>query len=335
MAMELSILRQMQALPLEAKVLKTQLRIREWYNYWGGDVYVSFSGGKDSTVLLHMAREVYPDIPAVFSDTGLEFPEIREFVKTIPNVIWLKPDMNFRKVLEKHGYPVVGKDQAHWIEQARSGKVSTMKNRLYGIMPDGRKTSFKISEQWHYLMNAPFKISAECCHEMKKKPMNRYAKETGRQPIVGTMACESLIRQQHYLREGCNAYDLKRPISKPMSFWLEEDVWEYIRTRNLPYSKIYDMGYKRTGCIFCMFGAHCDKEPTRFQQLQKTHPKLWRYCMKDFEAGGLGMRQVLEYMGIPYENYHDPEEESHGDSKDPGHPAEPGSVQSPGGIEAR
>ena len=158
--MELFELRQMQALPLEAKILKTQLRIREWYNYWHGDVYVSFSGGKDSTVLLHMAREIYPDIPAVFSDTGLEFPEIREFVKTIPNVTWLKPDMNFRKVLETHGYPVVGKDQAHWIEQARNGNPSTMKNRLYGIMTSGRKTSFKISEQWHYLLNAPLLVSA-------------------------------------------------------------------------------------------------------------------------------------------------------------------------------
>ena len=333
--MELFELRQMQALPLEAKILKTQLRIREWYNYWHGDVYVSFSGGKDSTVLLHMAREIYPDIPAVFSDTGLEFPEIREFVKTIPNVTWLKPDMNFRKVLETHGYPVVGKDQAHWIEQARNGNPSTMKNRLYGIMPSGRKTSFKISEQWHYLLNAPFKISAECCHEMKKNPLNRYAKETGRHPIVGTMACESLLRQQHYLKEGCNAYDLKRPISKPMSFWMDEDVWEYIRTRNLPYSKIYDMGYRRTGCIFCMFGAQFDKEPTRFQMLQKTHPKLWRYCMKDFEAGGLGMRPVLEYLGVPYENYYDPEEDGHGDSKDPGQPAQSSSVQSARGTEER
>ena len=89
----------------------------------------------------------------------------------------------------------------------------------------------------------------------------------------------------------------------PMSFWLEKDVWEYLRKYQVPYCKIYDMGYERTGCVFCMFGAHLDAEPTRFQRLQRTHPKLWRYCMKDWEAGGLGMRPVLEYIGIPYENY--------------------------------
>ena len=63
------------------------------------------------------------------------------------------------------------------------------------------------------------------------------------------------------------------------------------------------MGYVRTGCIFCMFGVHLDPEPNRFQHLQKTHPKLWRYCMRSWDKGGLGMREVLEYMGVPYENY--------------------------------
>lgn len=76
-------LRELQALPLDLKILKTKNRIKEWYDYFGGQVYVSFSGGKDSTVLLHIARELYPDIEAVFVNTGLEYPEIRKFVKTV------------------------------------------------------------------------------------------------------------------------------------------------------------------------------------------------------------------------------------------------------------
>ena len=82
----ISDLYQMQSLPLEIKVRMTQRRIRDWVEYWGEDgVYVSFSGGKDSTVLLDICRRMYPNIVAVYSDTGLEFPEIREFVKTKDN----------------------------------------------------------------------------------------------------------------------------------------------------------------------------------------------------------------------------------------------------------
>src|SRR5690554_2266552 len=102
---ELKIL---QALPLEMKVLKTQQRIREWITRFGTDgVYVSFSGGKDSTVLLHIVRELYPDIEAVFVDTGLEYPEIRQFVKGFENVTWLRPKMRFDEVIKKYGYPVI------------------------------------------------------------------------------------------------------------------------------------------------------------------------------------------------------------------------------------
>lgn len=83
-------LRTLQALPLDIKILKTKQRIKEWYDHWDGQVYISFSGGKDSTVLLDIARSIYADLPAVFIDTGLEYPEIRNFVKTFDNVTWVK-----------------------------------------------------------------------------------------------------------------------------------------------------------------------------------------------------------------------------------------------------
>lgn len=102
-------LQQMQSLPLSAKILMTKRRIREWYDYWDGQVYVSFSGGKDSTVLLHIAREVYPDIEAVFVNTGLEYPEIQSFVKTFDNVTILRPKMRFDEVIKTYGYPIISK----------------------------------------------------------------------------------------------------------------------------------------------------------------------------------------------------------------------------------
>ncbi|MGF7142818.1 3'-phosphoadenosine 5'-phosphosulfate sulfotransferase (PAPS reductase)/FAD synthetase [Anaerotaenia torta] len=301
--MELWQLRQFQALPFEIKAEKSKLRIREWYDHFEGNVFVSCSGGKDSTALLHLVRSMYPEVPAVFVDTGLEFPEIREFVKTLPNVEWLKPDISFRQVIEKHGYPVIGKEQSEWIHRIRVGDPNVFRAKFHGVMPDGRPTQYKLAEQWRFLLDAPFKIGGGCCNEMKKKPLGRYAKASGRFSYIGTMASESHLRIQQWLKTGCNAFDAKRPTSMPLSFWLESDVWEYLRRYEVPYSKIYDMGYERTGCIFCAFGAHLDTQPTRFQRLQKTHPKLWRYCMRDWEAGGLGLRQVLEYIGVPYEAF--------------------------------
>ena len=113
----------MQAWPLERKIRVTQAKIIEWYHHYGGKVAVSFSGGKDSTVLLDLARRAFPDIPAVFVDTGLEYPEIREFVKTVPNVTWLRPEMPFSKVISEYGYPVVSKDVARRIRYARKGST--------------------------------------------------------------------------------------------------------------------------------------------------------------------------------------------------------------------
>lgn len=112
-------LKELQALPLERKIQITQTRIIEWYQHYNGNVCVSFSGGKDSTVLLHIARQLYPDISAVFSNTGLEYPEIQRFVKSIDNVDIVAPAMRFDQVISMYGYPLIGKEVAEAIYYAR------------------------------------------------------------------------------------------------------------------------------------------------------------------------------------------------------------------------
>lgn len=295
----------LQALPLDEKIAIAQQAIREFVDHFGVDgVYISFSGGKDSTVLIHLCRQLYPNLVGLYSDTGLEFPEIRDFVQTFNNITIVTPKMHHREMLKKCGYPVVSKEQAEWIYRIRSGTSSgAIQKAFYGMNLDGTPTRFKLSEQWKYLLNAPFNIGSGCCKEMKLKPIAEYVKKTSRVPIIGTTASESALRAQKFLQYGFYNLEGKKAQCTPMSIWTDGDVWEYIHRFNLPYCKIYDMGYDRTGCVFCMFGAHLDKEPNRFQKLQRTHPDLWRYCMKPYDEGGLGLREVLEFMGIPYENY--------------------------------
>ena len=83
----------------------------------------------------------------------------------------------------------------------------------------------------------------------------------------------------------------------PLAFWTEKDIWDYIEKYNLPYSKIYDMGYKRTGCMFCMFGVQYQNNPNKFQMMEKTHPKIYDYCINNLKIG-----EVLDYIGIEYKN---------------------------------
>jgi 3'-phosphoadenosine 5'-phosphosulfate sulfotransferase (PAPS reductase)/FAD synthetase len=305
-------LRALQALPLERKIGFTIARIVEWHTHYNGKVYVSFSGGKDSTVLLDIARGLFPDIKEMFVDTGLEYPEIREFIKTFDNVDIVRPKMSFKQVIETYGYPVVSKEVAECVEYARispSDYKQTRIQRLNGELKDknGNLSRWNFSRH-RYLLDAPFKISNRCCSVMKKAPANAYTKSTGTYPIIATMADESFLRESTWIRQGCNAFNSKHPKSAPMSFWTEQDVLQYIKLKNLPIASVYGRiesdtqrerlrttGCSRTGCVFCLFGLRQDKPQNRIQRLALTHPKLHDYCINK-----LGLKEVMEFMGDSY-----------------------------------
>jgi 3'-phosphoadenosine 5'-phosphosulfate sulfotransferase (PAPS reductase)/FAD synthetase len=350
-------LKQMQSLPLEAKIIMTQQRIRQWYDHWDGEVYVSFSGGKDSTVLKHIVDNmagVY-DVPAVFVNTGLEYPEIQRFIKDIkagkypcfnPNVEILRPEMRFDEVVKTYGYPVISKENSLYIRQCQNPtekNSTTIRLRTEGIKSDGTKTAVgQIPEKWMHLIDAPFPVSEKCCDVMKKAPAKKYGKETGRKPIIGTLASESRLRYRKWLQNGCNAFEKGNPSSQPLSFWTEQDILHYIKKYDVPYASVYGeirvkqtaedssedqmnmidilgcyepedtletTGCDRTGCIFCMFGCHLEKEPNRFQRLKATHPRQYEYCIGGGEMvdgkwqpnkEGLGLGKVLDYIGVDY-----------------------------------
>ncbi|MFA9377307.1 MAG: phosphoadenosine phosphosulfate reductase family protein [Lachnotalea sp.] len=308
-------LEQLRNLPLDIKVKKTEIRIREWYEHFNGDVYVSFSGGKDSTVLLYLVRRMYPDIEAVFVDTGLEYPEIREFVKLFDNVKWLRPEKNFRNVINDYGYPIIGKKQARFVRDLQNPNENNEATRNLRLTGLNRKGVFcpsqKIPNKWLPLVDAPFKVSEQCCDIMKKGPAHKYAKESGKYPYIATMTDESALRKKSWIDNGCNMFGGKIPMSRPMSFWKENDILTYIVDNKLDLAKCYGdiivkteadkekiyttTKEKRTGCMFCMFGVHLEEHPNRFERMKETHPNQYAYCMNQ-----LGLDQVLSYVNVEH-----------------------------------
>ncbi len=324
-------LRTLQALPLDMKIRRTQQRIREWVNHFGVDgVYLSFSGGKDSTVLAHIISEMGLPIQKIFADTGLEYPEIRAFVKSFGDVIMVRPKMRFDEVIRKYGYPMIGKIVAHNVHIARNVPNGNVVKNVFNPNKKGAYAMYK----WIPLASVDFLISEKCCNVMKKATAYEYSKKKGKVAILGTMTEESKARQDAWLHSGCNAFEIGNPHSAPMSFWTEQDVLSYIKAYNVRIASVYgDVVYKhegaeyaetlcdcggklcttgceRTGCIFCGFGAHLEKGEGRFKRLKRTHPRQYEYCM---EGGGydtdglwkptkegLGMRHVFEEVNRIY-----------------------------------
>ncbi len=264
--MESYHLEQMQSLPLEGKIVKSLARIREWLaSYPAAPVCIS---GLDSAVVLHLVRKIAPNTLAVFSNTGLEYPEVVYWARKIPNHKIVTPTNKFSYVIKTYGYPVVSKEQAERIE--RGGKVS---------------------KKWRYLLDAPFKISAKCCNELKKKPLRKF-----KHPFLGLRAEESALRRQAFLRNGCNVFRKRDGYSAPVSFWRREDIVQYVKENNIIIPSIYGemTSNIRTGCVLCLFGIQFEYVPNRIQRLYYTHPGLWRYGMR------LGIGEVMEFMGIPH-----------------------------------
>ncbi len=217
-------------LPYKEKLKLAIRRIREWEEYWDGQVYLSYSGGLDSTVLLALVRQTLGrDVPAVFCNTGLEYPEIVQFAREAGNYGAFKeirPEKNFRQVILEEGYPVISKENASKIRKLRHGNLSP-RYRNYLLNGDERGKFGMLPKKWQKYIYAPFEISDKCCEIIKKKPFLQYVKQTGRYPFIGISQDESFRRSHQYSKTGCNVYEGSMIKSQPLGPWTKQDVLRF------------------------------------------------------------------------------------------------------------
>jgi 3'-phosphoadenosine 5'-phosphosulfate sulfotransferase (PAPS reductase)/FAD synthetase len=285
-----------QSWTLEQKIDHAVGVVSSFMERTNGKIYASYSAGKDSLTMLDIIRRfVDKNVPAVFCNTGNEYPETVKFARQTDNLITVRPEMRIKHIIEKYGFPLVSKEQSRYIYQAKHTRSAKLLNiRLHGSI----NGIGKIAERWKFLIDAPFDVNDKCCFFLKKKPFEKFHKATGLYPVIGTMAGESRLRFQKWLKHGCNSFETKMLASYPLSIWTENDVWEYIRKFNLPYNPIYDMGIKRTGCMVCAFGCHL-KNDRRFYFLKEHQPKIYGHFMQ-MTNNGISYREALQYCGIDF-----------------------------------
>ncbi|MDR1340110.1 MAG: phosphoadenosine phosphosulfate reductase family protein [Prevotellaceae bacterium] len=258
---------------------------------------ISFSGGRDSTVLLHLIRNVIKkDIPAVFFNTGNEYPEIIKFVRTFDNVTVLYPKTHLKQIIDRYGFPLISKDYSMMIYKLRKG---TKSGEIYlsKTFNSGVNNHWFLPEKYRYLINERFSCSDRCCSFLKKQPASKL------NSITGEMASESSLRQDIWIMYGCNSFNKKKSKSKPLSIWTGKDIREYIRLFDVRICPIYeDYRIERTGCMFCGFGAHLEKL-SRFEYLMENHPKAYKWFLS-LENSGVTYEQAINRIGVvlPHQN---------------------------------
>ena len=281
---------------LQQKIDHSLGAIDQFYSRLDGKVYVSFSGGKDSTVLLDLCRIIDPNIKAVFCNTGNEYPDIVKFVRKLKdtdgyNIEIIRPSITPKEVIASYGFPLISKETSEIVDCLRNSPNSVKAKRARGEVTCAWKSS-KIPQKYNFLVGEDFNISAKCCYYLKKKPFRQYQRNTGLYPILGTMASESQQRRSTYIRRGgCNTFDGKVE-SMPLSIWLEKDIFDYIRQRNLDIAEIYHKGASRTGCMFCGYGCQI-KGDNRLNLVQSLYPKFYQLFM-NYKNNGITYQEALE-----------------------------------------
>lgn len=266
--------------------------IRQTIKKYGEEnFYISFSGGKDSTIVHHLIDEAIPGnkIPRVFINTGIEYLDMVKYVKDLAKkderIIVYNSGVNIPQMLKKYGYPFKSKEHAEKVSIFQnSGIGKTVKTYITGIRSNGQIAFTKCPKILSYQFTKENKlhISDKCCDKLKKQPSKKYEKESGRGiSITGLRSAEGGTRRQH---KGCVVFDKENNLKKfkPINPCTDEWCDWYVESRDIKLCKLYypPFNFKRTGCKGCPFALDLQKQLSVMEELLPNERKqceiLWK-----------------------------------------------------------
>lgn len=290
---------------LEDKIILAKIRIKEFIEKLQGiETSISFSGGKDSCVLRHLVHQVQDELNLKHSKCliAAEFfhPETAKFLKnnTSKDDILVAPKKTWQQIIKEVGYPIISKQIAQKINHIRNTKNHSKYIRaILGL--DNNKFATLPLKYIHFLDKefCNYKISHKCCDYVKGN-----IKHDKMPTFIGTTIQESRLRRNSWLKTGCIVYEKGKPnMCKPLSLFTDNDIWNYIKMNNIKISKIYDLGYTRSGCVCCGFGLSLEEELkkkkiinfNRFELLYRSNKNLFDVFLKKY-----GMLKPIVDMGI-------------------------------------
>jgi 3'-phosphoadenosine 5'-phosphosulfate sulfotransferase (PAPS reductase)/FAD synthetase len=278
-----------QKMPLDLKIIYAQNRIRKVINEYGVEnCVVSFSGGKDSTVLSDIVTRMGYKVDHYYINTRLEYPECVSFAKKWAKLKRVKlivtvPDVMPEQVWKKYGYPMFTKEVAEILERIRAGQKVAQR---------------KLDKVKKFMKYKNVFLSSKCCDYLKKKPARKFFKENNKKvSILGTTAAKSMIRRVNWIRKGCIYSTKGQIICNPIVFFTEKDIYDYAKKYKIKFAEIYYLGMKRNGCFCCGFGCHLPGE-NNFQILRRVYPMLYKNVIDKW-----GFRKICKQCDVSLEEY--------------------------------
>lgn len=250
--------------------------------YGEENFYISFSGGKDSTILHYLIDMTLPNnkIPRVYANTGIEYTYIYNFVKKLASkddrFEIIAPSQNIKKMLEEKGYPFKSKDHSNKLGRWKNGNRADY--LLYYRYGEGKtKSKFKCPDilKYQFEEELPFKIDDSCCKEMKKKPFHKWQKENNK-----SIAITGMRREEGGQRVAMNCIVTKKDeVIKFHPLAVVSEEWEdwFVEKYQIELCELYypPYNFKRTGCKGCPFAINLQHE---LDVMEKHLPNERKQC---------------------------------------------------------